>query len=301
MRIVLAGVLLVCVTAMASGPAIADNSESTPTLGLALGSGGAAGLAHIRMIEVFEELDIQPDAIAGTSIGAIVGMLYAAEMDSAAMRDLFKEFGDSAMNPFANDSSFDIGLTDLLKIDFDEGSLLDADGFFELVADRIEARSFEDLKIPLKVVATNYWDGETVVISEGDLFEAVKASMAVPGLFAPVSRDDLLLIDGGTSNPLPWDQVSDHDLVIAIDVTGTRSPDRDGPPNLGDLLFKTFEIMQQSLILQKRKISSPDLYIQPELSDIRLLHFDRVEKILDQADAAASELRDKLRQALERT
>ncbi len=272
-----------------------------PSIGLALGSGGAGGLAHIRMIEVFEELGLRPDTVAGTSIGAIVGMLYAAGMDTAGMRELFETFGESALNPFAdNDGGVDIGPTDLLKLDFDDGSVLDSDGFFELVAERIDARSFEDLDIPLKVVATNYWDGETVVLSDGDLFEAVKASMAVPGLFAPVHRDDRLLVDGGTSNPLPWDRLGEHDIVIAIDVTGTRNQDEDESPDLADLLFNTFEIMQQSMIAQMRKASPPDVYIKPELSGVRLLHFDRVDEIIEQAGPAADELRSALEEALDK-
>jgi len=290
----LVGIVLIGTTA----PIHADDANGGPSIGLALGSGGAAGLSHVRMIEVFEELEVKPNAIAGTSIGAIVGALYAAGMDSAGMRKFFEEFGDSALNPFANDNGMDIGPTDLLKIDFETGSVLDPADFFELVGEHIEARRFEDLDIPLKVVATNYWDGESVVLSEGDLFKALEASMAVPGLVAPVEIDDHLLIDGGTSNPLPWNQLGDVDLVVAIDVTGTRNPQRDGRPNLADLLFNTFEIMQQSLIAQMRKASPPDVYIKPEISGIRLLHFDRVDEILEQAETGADELREKLQEAL---
>ncbi len=291
----LVGIVLIGTTA----PIHADDANGGPSIGLALGSGGAAGLSHIRMIEVFEELEVQPDAIAGTSIGAIIGALHAAGMDSAGMRELFQEFGESALNPFANDNGMDIGPTDLLDIDFETGSVLDPSGFFELVGEHIKARSFEDLDIPLKVVATSYWDGETVVLDEGDLFKALEASMAVPGLVAPVDIGERLLIDGGTSNPLPWDQVDEHDIVVAIDVTGTRNRESDGEPDLADLLFNTFEIMQQSLIAQMRRASPPDIYIKPELSGIRLLHFDRVDEILEQAEEGADELREKLKEALE--
>ncbi len=299
-RSLLTGLLALWMAGTVATPATADDGDSAKTIGLALGSGGAAGLAHIRMIEVFEELDVRPAALSGTSIGAIIGALYAAGMDAEGMRELFEEFGGSALDPFSNDDDLDIGLTDLLKIDFDDGSVFDPDGFFELVGEHIDARDFGDLDIPLKVVATNYWDGETVVLEEGDLFEALKASMAVPGLFAPVKRDDKLLIDGGTSNPLPWDQVADHDIVVAIDVTGSRNPDEDESPDLADLLFKTFEIMQQSLIAQARRADPPDIYIKPELSGIRLLYFDRVDEILDKAESGAEELREKLIEALGR-
>jgi NTE family protein len=290
---------LVLTLVLFAGPSTTDANEGQPGIGLALGSGGAGGLAHIAMLEVLEELSIRPDAISGSSIGAVVGALYAAGLDSQGIRELFKEFGESAMNPFSGLWNDDDGLgwTDLLGLDLDNDGLISTDGFLELVGSYIEARDFADLEIPLKIVATDYWSGEPVVITEGDLFRAIKASMAVPGLFAPVKDDDRLLIDGGVSNPLPWDLLEEQDLVIAIDVTGIRAPSPDGPPDLTKLLFKTFEIMQQSIIRQKLATAPPDIYIKPELDDVRLLYFDRVDEVISQASAAADELRRKLEEA----
>ena len=275
----------------------ASADESRPGIGLALGSGGAGGLAHIAMLEVFEDLSIQPNVISGTSIGAIVGALAAAGMESGEIRDLFAEFGDSALNPFSGLGGGGVNWTDLIKLDFANGSLIDAEGFLDFVGEHIEARDFADLAIPLKIVATDYWTGESVVIVEGDLFQAIRASMAVPGLFAPVHHGDRLLVDGGVSNPLPWTLLADQDLVVAIDVTGVRTPSPDGPPDLSELLFKTFEIMQQSIIRQQRAAHPPDIYIKPKLEGIRLLHFDRVDEVVDQARPAADELRRQLQKA----
>ncbi len=242
--------------------AAAESDPPRPSIGLALGSGGAGGLAHIAMLEVFETLSLQPAAISGSSIGAENGASW----------------------------------TDLLDLGND--SILDADGFLEFVGERIEAREFSELVIPLKIVATDYWTGETVTLEEGDLFEAIKASMAVPGLFAPVEAGDRLLIDGGVSNPLPWDVLGDHDVVVAIDVTGVREPSPEGAPGITELLFKSFEIMQQSLIGQMRAATPPDLYLKPALEDIRLLHFDRVDEVLSQAQPAAKELHDRLQELI---
>ncbi len=242
--------------------AAAESDPPRPSIGLALGSGGAGGLAHIAMLEVFETLSLQPAAISGSSIGAENGASW----------------------------------TDLLDLGND--SILDADGFLEFVGERIEAREFSELVIPLKIVATDYWTGETVTLEEGDLFEAIKASMAVPGLFAPVEAGDRLLIDGGVSNPLPWDVLGDHDVVVAIDVTGVREPSPEGAPGITELLFKSFEIMQQSLISQMRAATPPDLYLKPALEDIRLLHFDRVDEVLSQAQPAAKELHDRLQELI---
>jgi NTE family protein len=296
----LAAVLACAIPGLLAGlPVAAELREPPPSIGLALGSGGAGGLAHIAMIEVFEELSLRPTTISGSSIGAIVGALHAAGMDSAAIRELFVEFGESALNPFPDILGVRGGAswTDLL--DLGNGGILGADGFLDFVGEHIDAREFSDLAIPLKIVATDYWTGEAVVLEEGDLFQAIKASMAVPGLFAPVPHGERLLIDGGVSNPLPWDVLGEHDLVVAIDVTGVREPSPDGPPGLTKLLFKSFEIMQQSLIARMLAASPPDIYLKPALEDIRLLHFDRVDEVLSQARPAAAELRDRLLEATE--
>lgn len=291
---------LVISLALAFAAAGATANEERPSIGLALGSGGAGGLAHIAMLQVFEESSVRPDVISGTSIGAIVGALYAAGLDSQAIRKLFTEFGESALNPFSGlaDDGDGPGWTELVALDLENGGLISTDGFLELVGSRIEARSFADLVIPLKVVATDYWSGAPVVFTDGDLFHALRASMAVPGLFAPVPDGDRLLVDGGLSNPLPWDLLDDQDLVIAIDVTGIRAPSPDGPPGLTELLFKSFEIMQQSQIGQKLAASPPGIYIKPDLDDVRLLHFDRVDEVISQARPAADELRRRLRDAI---
>jgi NTE family protein len=288
------GWLSAVILAMAT-TAAADDCRS-PSIGLVLGSGGAGGLAHIAMLEVFEELDITPDALAGTSIGAIVGTLYAAGLDSAEIAEIFREFGGSALDPLSGlvGNNGGPGWRDLLEIDLENGGFIDADGFLDFIGEQFEARTFAELDLPMKIVATNYWDGEEHVFDDGDLMTAIKASMAVPGLFIPVRLDDKLLVDGGASNPLPVDLLTDHDVIIAIDVTGTREPDGEESPGITDLLFKTFEIMQQSIIRAKIALQPPDIYIKPALSGVRLLHFDRVDKVLEQTETSASELRDQL-------
>lgn len=280
---------------LASSLVVAGECER-PRIGLALGSGGAGGLAHIAMLAVFEELEMEPTAIAGTSIGAIIGSLHAAGLESGEIQDLFREFGDSALNPFSGllGGSNAPGWRDLVEIDLANGSFIDSSGFIDFIAGRFEARTFAELEIPLTVVATDYWTAEAHVFREGDLLTAIKASMAVPGMFPPVPLEDKLLIDGGASNPLPLDLLGEVDVVIAIDVTGTRNEARDGKPDITDMLFSTFEIMQQSILNARMAHAAPDIYIKPELAGIRLLHFDRVDRIVEQSADAAAELREKL-------
>lgn len=267
-----------------------------PSIGLALGSGGAGGLAHIAMLSVFEDLDIRPDGVAGTSIGAIIGVLHAAGLRAGEIEALFREFGGSALDPLSGLAGDDAapGWSDLLMFDLENGGFVDAGRFLDFIAERFAARDFAELEIPLQIVATDYWSGESHVFREGDLLTAVKASMAVPGLFAPVRFGDRLLIDGGTSNPLPVDLLRNYDVVVAIDVTGVRNQSGDDVPAITDLLFKAFDIMQQSIIRSKMEANAPDIYIKPELVGVRLLHFDRVVEIMRGVEDDAAVLRDRL-------
>ncbi|RFA26781.1 Patatin [Alkalilimnicola ehrlichii] len=296
--------LSILIVFAAPSAAASPKQEGDPTIGLALGSGGAGGLAHISMLRVFEELDTRPDRIAGTSIGAIIGALYAAGLSADEIHAIFEEFNGSEsqvifrlMRPSA-----ELTLIDLLNIDLANGGLIDPSGFIDFIAGRVEARSFDDLEIPLVVVATDYWSGETVTIDEGDLFSAIKASMAVPGLFKPVVKGDRLLIDGGTSNPLPFDLLQgDYDLVVAVDVSGSRTPTDSTEAEWLDLLFGTFTIMQQSMIAHRLERNGPDIYIKPSSSNVRMLHFNRIEAILEQAEEAADELKQELSRRLAAT
>ncbi|MFP4128226.1 MAG: patatin-like phospholipase family protein [Desulfonatronovibrio sp.] len=274
-----------------------SSSSDRPSIGLALGSGGASGLAHIVMLEVFDELDIKPSIIAGSSIGSIIGALYASGLSGKEIRDIVLQFSGSDMEAFRTLIQGDSGLElmDLLKVDLDAGGLLDTQGFLNFLKEKIRVNTFEELPIPLVVAAADYWKQKQVVIDSGDIVQAVKASMAVPGLFAPVAWQDRLLVDGGTVNPLPYDLVADKcDVVVAIDVSGGITPKKRDKPNFSDSLFNSFDIMQQAIIHQKLKYQQPDIYIRPEIKDIRMLHFHRSPEIFEQAAPAAGELRNKL-------
>lgn len=273
----------------------AEDGAEPCAIGLALGSGGAAGLAHIAMLAVFDELGMQPSRIAGTSIGAVIGALYSAGLDARTIGGLFDEFGGSGLDAISGLIQGDNGLNlrDVMDLDLEHGGLVDPGGFIEFLEDQTPVRDFEALRIPLDVVATDYWSGEAVVLSTGSLFDAVRASMAVPGLFSPLRRGQQLLIDGGTTNPLPVDRLRDDcSTVIAIDVSGARPrPDDDPEAGFSDLLFGSFTLMQQALISQTLTQYEPDLYLKPEIRNVRLLHFNRIDSVLEQAAPTAQRLR----------
>lgn len=274
-----------------------SGNADIPSIGLALGSGGATGLAHIPMLEVFDELGIKPSIIAGASIGSIIGAIYASGLSGKEIRGIVNDSSGSDMESLKALIHGHSGLKimDLLKFDFDDGGLLDSQGFLNFLKQKIRVATFEELTIPLKVVAADYWKREQVVFETGELIPAVKASMAVPGLFAPVAYEDRLLVDGGTINPLPYDLLQGKcEIVAAIDVSGAKDIDGKEKPGLTDSLFNTFEIMQQAIILQKINNHKPDICIKPDIKDIRLLHFYRAQEIFDQAQPAAEELKAKL-------
>lgn len=280
----------------------AEHGADAPSIGLALGSGGAGGLAHIAMLQVFDDLGIKPERIAGTSIGAIIGALYAAGLDAKQIHAIFDEFGGSNLDMLSGllEAGEGSDLTGLLELDLGQGGVLDSTRFMDFLASKIDASDFSELAIPLEVVATDYWTGEMVVLKEGDLFHALAASSAVPGLFPPVRQGDQLLIDGGTSNPLPSDLlVGRHDLVVAIDVSGAieRQDGNDVP--LLDLLFNTFGLMQQSLIDARMANNGPDIYIKPAITGVRLLHFNKIDKIIEASQLGSDTLRRELESRLE--
>ncbi|WP_019624146.1 patatin-like phospholipase family protein [Thioalkalivibrio thiocyanoxidans] len=296
-----AGLLIAVLLAFLAMPATGDDAEPAtdrgPTIGLALGSGGAGGLAHIAILQAFDDLGLQPDHIAGTSIGAIIGGLYAAGLSAEEILDIFDDFAGSEMDALSRLARSDLELFELIPLRLGRNALLDADTFLRFLAEHTPARSFDELRIPLTVVATDYWTSQTVALQEGELFPAIAASMAVPGLFEPVPADDgRLLIDGGASNPLPYDLLQDKaDIVIAVDVSGAWNASDRPQPGLTDLLFKTFSVMQKSLIREMIKRERPDLYLTPDTGGAQLLHFNRIHLILDAAQPSADELRHYLK------
>ena len=177
-----------------------------PTIALALGGGGARGLAHILMLEVFDELGIRPKVIAGTSIGAIFGAAYASGLSAKLIRAhaeeaLSQRFG-IARHLLSARSEPVLKILNILPI---RSALLNAEALLELMLASAMARDFADLEIPLKIVATDYYAQEQAILTEGSLRTAVAASIALPALFTPVTINGRMLMDGGLTNPLPFD------------------------------------------------------------------------------------------------
>ncbi len=258
-------------------------------IGLALGGGGAKGLAHIPILEVLDELGVRPSAIAGTSIGAVIGAFYASGVPARQIRDEFHQLIFPEDEADAGGFELPRGirqLLDLIDIDVKSGGLLRGEKFLDRLYEDVRARTFEELQIPLKVVATEFWTREQRVVETGELIPAVRASMSLPVLFSPVVH--------GTA--VPYDLLFDDcDFTIAVDVAGQRTPGpHDQIPSLTDSIFNTFQIMSKAIVDQKLRVRAPDVYLRPEIVDVQVLDFDRAEEIYAGAESACQELRERL-------
>jgi NTE family protein len=183
-----------------------NTSGDRPKVGLALGSGSARGLAHLGVIRALADAGIEVDYIAGTSMGALVGAICAAgKLDE--LEAVFRSFDWKKTLSF-----FDVVLP--------KSGLIDGAKVSELVRDHIHADTIEMLPKPFAAVATDIVSGEEVVIRSGDVIEAVRASISVPGIFTPVRSNGSILVDGGLTNPVPVSalRAMGADLVIAVDL-----------------------------------------------------------------------------------
>lgn len=243
----------------------------TPKIGLALGGGGARGLCHIEFCKAFDELEIKPSIISGTSIGAIVGCLYAAGISGSEIKSITES----------------VGLVELTRmIDFNiwqSSGLVKGKAVMDFLDEQLPVQFFEELDIPLKIIATDFWNRQEIVFESGPLLPAIRASISVPVVFQPIKINDRVLVDGGAVNPLPYDRIKDEcDILVAIDVSGTMVPGRGYPiPNMFEVVANSLRIMETTLVQNKMKSFKPDIYIKPELKNILLMDFHRDKEIMD--------------------
>ena len=270
--------------------------------GVAFGGGGVRGLAHIQVMESLDRLGIKPAMISGTSMGAIIGALYASGQKGSAVAEKLKSKfikGGGKKKNLADTFKKDKTQSDsaeLLKIFtsitpyMSRGGIISADRFLSYLLKEIQVETFEDLEIPFRVVATDFWSEKQVVISSGPLLPAVKASMAIPGIFPPSLIDGRVLVDGGVVNNVPWDVLENCEYTLAIDVAPTRKQPKKPVPVVIDAFFGMFDIMLQKITDKKLQTSPPSLYVRPELTGIRTLDFDKISLVFEQAAPSIMEM-----------
>jgi NTE family protein len=269
---------------------------SEPSIGLALGGGSARGLAHIPMLEVFDELGIKPKVIAGCSIGALMGAAYAGGMSAAeirahaemllanrigAMRYAFRE---KRLNPF-----------DLVALKGLASLHLKGETLAGLALPETLPRLIEELPVPFKVIATDFDMMEERVIEAGPLVKAVAASIAIPGVILGPQYDGHCYVDGGVTNPVPFDHVRNGtDIVVAVDVTGRPRPANGANRSNMELAVGSLLILFNQVASLRRAVSPPDIYIRPATHDFAGGDFFRIREVLEQAAPAKDQLKREL-------
>ncbi len=291
-------------------------------IGLALGSGSARGWAHIGVIRALAETSISIDYVAGTSIGAVVGSVFASgninALEEVAVQLDWKQ------------------IAHLFDVVLPKSGLIDGKKVAKFVQNHLKKTNIEELPIPFCAVSTDLNTGDEVVIREGDIIEAVRASISIPGIFTPVRNNGRILVDGGLVNPVPVSVVREMgaDFVIAVDlshgivggsesaqktahefgvahsekedqqVTKKRnrllealndriaaidfsalswirhSPDVERLPSIFDILNTSINIMEAQISATRLKTDPPDLLIQPNLSHINFLGFNRASEAI---------------------
>ncbi len=268
-----------------------------PRIGLALGGGAARGLAHVHALRAFDELGIRPSFIAGSSIGALYGAAYASGLSASYIQSLTSESLSSRFDLIRQlYSARTPPLQRLLSVLPMRSALIDPLALLDILLPKQMAKSFEDLEIPLRINATSLTARDGVVLSSGDLREAIGASMAIPVLFSPVEIDGQLMVDGSIVNPLPYDCIqADVDMVVAVDVSGGGGPS-DEPPSASmfSVLTLSSQIIQKTLIQERLIKSPPDVYVEAELEHVFAFQFHKAEQIL----AASEPLKDRLKAQL---
>ena len=257
-------------------------------IGLALGGGGAKGLSHIAFLKVFDEIGVRPSVISGVSIGAVMGAFYAGGLDAGQIEKIFDEMGIRRMT----------GMMDFSV--FSTSGILKGKKVEEFFRKHLPVRTFEDLPVALRIVATDFWKREEVVFRSGPLLPALRASISVPVILEPLNLSGRILTDGSTVNPLPYDLIRNEcDILAAIDVSGAKTPDDGNPvPSMMENVFSTFQIMQAAIVRSKMAFSRPDILIQPELANVQFMDFFRKDEILDAAAGDARRFRVKLLESL---
>jgi len=306
-----------------------DAKNEGPKIGLALGSGGARGAAHTGVLKVLEREGIGISAIAGSSIGALVGATCAAGMPSDQVeREWLQTDGHRLLRTFLPT--------------FPRAGLSSGNELCKYLFDLLGERSIEDLPIPYAAMACDIDTGEAVVLDRGSLVDAVRASTAIPGIFHPVRHGSQLLIDGGLVDPVPIAACRDlgADIVIAVDITPMPQPTsssvrkawtrigeqiqdglsqqtwipnsltellenvfRDPPPEhrplpgLYSILNQSIAILQQEIVRQKLILHPPDVTIRPDVR-MSIMGYHEAAEGIDRGEEAAEAVLPELRRLL---
>ena len=243
--------------------------ETNLKIGLALGGGAFRGLAHIGVLQVMEEYGVPIHMIAGTSMGALVGGVYCSGMNMHLVERYV----------------YTIEERDLIDMTIPRTGFIAGQRIELLIKTLTGNRSFQDLKIPFAAVAADVEKGQPVVLTEGKVYEAIRASISIPGVFKPVMRDGRMLVDGGIVARVPTDTVRDMgaDFVISVDVGYHGGETKcDG---IVSIMMQAFAVMEWHII--KERVNTSDINIVPALGHINMASIAQAEETIEIGRQAA--------------
>ncbi|HXL05096.1 MAG TPA: patatin-like phospholipase family protein [Bacillota bacterium] len=256
-------------------------------IGLALGSGSARGLAHIGVLKVLEREQIPINAISGSSMGALIGGLYAAGMPLRELESIALKVTRRAVLAHIDPIPSLKGLVLGKKIE-------------EMLRSFIGNKDFSELRIPMAIVATDILTGEELVLKDkGDVVNAIRASISVPVVFVPVRAGDRILVDGGVVNPVPVDAVTLLDpraIPVAVSVIPKVEHKQAERPTTVDILLNTFDIMQHKLYEANKSLAK--IVIEPNVSFASGIEFWKAGQIIECGEQAARDRIPAIRRAL---
>lgn len=239
------------------------------SLGLALGSGGARGVAHVGFLKSLEEAEIKPDYIAGCSMGAVVGGCYASGVTVDEMKSIIFKLKPRH-------------IIDINPVAISQMALLRSRKVRDLLLENVKVENIEDFPLPFKCVATDLLSGKLHVFDKGAAAFAIQASSSIPSVFRPVPFEDKLLVDGGCLCRVPIKQVKEMgaDVVIAVDVLKNASEPTDKVSNIVSVLLRVFDIMDSKISAFSLEANRDicDLYLEPEMKGLSQYHIKDLEK-----------------------
>jgi NTE family protein len=263
-------------------PVIVEPQRRAPRLGLALGGGAARGFAHVGVIQVLERNGIRPDLVVGTSAGSLVAALYASGMDGAALERAALSMDEAT-------------LTDWMLPLLSRG-MLRGDALARYVRQAVGGRLLQDMSPPLGVLVTDLATGQGVVFRRGDAAQAVRASSAVPGVFAPVAIAGREYVDGGLVAPVPVSQARamGAEVVLAVDISA--DPKGNDASGMLGLLLQTTAIMGQSI--NRYELAGAEVVLRPALSGVGSADFASRKRSIEAGRAAMQAALPQLRAEL---
>lgn len=257
-----------------------DMPQKRLKVGLALGSGGLRGLAHVGVLRVLENEKIPIDYIAGCSIGSLIGALYASGQSLDNIEKLAKHLKRRHWLDFV----------------IPKMGLFSGERVLSTLQILTQKKTFEQLQIPLAVVATELREGKEVVFTSGEVATAVRASVSVPGIFVPYEMGEMILVDGAVLNPTPVDVVRSMgaDIVIAVDLAhaGTVC----SITNIFDVIIQSIDIMERELMKTRETVC--DVFIRPNVAHISPSTFDMTDECIALGELAVKEVLPQIRQLL---